>query len=200
MHAETLRDEWTVKLPFAGYSVGKLELKAQNLKGQSPSEFSVLTFKFFDKIVWDDPDFARYASYVAASHRALPRRSAAGREGGDPRQTSLPVVIGAGSHPFPFRTRKLSLLPPMVLHGKLCGRVGRCRHFSGKPASFGSRAFVCTETVSPHTVSHAAWALFLGPPRMPGGGVEEQVAARIFQEAREFWLAGFCLYRNRQAA
>src|SRR5262245_26760080 len=31
--------------------------------------------------------------------------------------TSFPVVIGAGSHPFPFRTRKLSLLPPMVLHG-----------------------------------------------------------------------------------
>src|ERR1051326_3211312 len=29
----------------------------------------------------------------------------------------FPVVIGAGSHPFPFRTRKLSLLPPMVLHG-----------------------------------------------------------------------------------
>ena len=39
------------------------------------------------------------------------------------------MVIGAGSHPFPFRTRKLSLIPPMVLHGKLCGRVGRCRHF-----------------------------------------------------------------------
>jgi hypothetical protein len=37
------------------------------------------------------------------------------------------VVIGAGSHPFPFRTRKLSLLPPMVLHGKPCGRVGHCR-------------------------------------------------------------------------
>jgi hypothetical protein len=29
----------------------------------------------------------------------------------------FPVVIGEGSHPFPFRTRKLSLLPPMVLHG-----------------------------------------------------------------------------------
>jgi hypothetical protein len=28
---------------------------------------------------------------------------------------SFPVVIGAGSHPFPFRTRKLSLFPPMVL-------------------------------------------------------------------------------------
>jgi hypothetical protein len=32
-----------------------------------------------------------------------------------PQATSFPVVIGAGSHPFPFRTRKLSLPPPMVL-------------------------------------------------------------------------------------
>ena len=32
-----------------------------------------------------------------------------------PRTTNFPVVIGAGSHPFPFRTRKLSLPPPMVL-------------------------------------------------------------------------------------
>ena len=84
MHAETLRDEWTVKLPFAGYSVGKLELKAQNLKGQSPSEFSVLTFKFFDKIVWDDPDFARYASYVAASHRACRVEAPPGAKAGTP--------------------------------------------------------------------------------------------------------------------
>ena len=41
--------------------------------------------------------------------------------------TSFPVVIGAGSHPFPFRTRKLSLPPPMVLRAKVRGRVGRCR-------------------------------------------------------------------------
>jgi hypothetical protein len=27
-------------------------------------------------------------------------------------------------HPFPFRTRKLSSPAPMVLHGRLCGRVG----------------------------------------------------------------------------
>ena len=66
------------------------------------------------------------------------RRSLRSKRRRDPRQhksrekhprTSLPVVIGSGSHPFPFRTRKLSLIPPMVLHGKLCGRVGRCRHY-----------------------------------------------------------------------
>ncbi len=32
-------------------------------------------------------------------------------------QALFPVVIGEGSHPFPFRTRKLSPLPPMVLRG-----------------------------------------------------------------------------------
>src|SRR4051812_31089737 len=60
------------------------------------------------------------------------------------RDVEFPVVIGSGSHPFPFRTRKLSLIPPMVLYGKLYGRVGRCRHYL-EPASFGSRAFVCTD-------------------------------------------------------
>ena len=44
-----------------------------------------------------------------------------------PQAASMPVVIGSGSHPFPFRTRKLSLIPPMVLHAQVCGRVGRCR-------------------------------------------------------------------------
>ena len=52
--------------------------------------------------------------------------------------TEFPVVTGAGSHPFPFRTRKLSLLPPMVLRGKLRGRVGRCREFF--PARRSNRA------------------------------------------------------------
>ena len=42
----------------------------------------IFSWSLFD-IVWDDPDFARCASCVAAG---LPRRSAAGCEGGDPRQ------------------------------------------------------------------------------------------------------------------
>ena len=45
----------------------------------------------------------------------------------------FPVAIGEGSHPFPCRTRPLSPLPPMVLHGKPCGRVGHCRDFSPTP-------------------------------------------------------------------
>src|SRR6476646_9453879 len=37
------------------------------------------------------------------------------------------VVTGSVTKKFPFRTRKLSSLPPMVLHAKVCGRVGHCR-------------------------------------------------------------------------
>ena len=49
-------------------------------------------------------------------------------------ENSFPVVVSRGSHPFPSRTRKLSLLEPMVLHGQLCGRVGSRRDYYPKPA------------------------------------------------------------------
>src|SRR5258707_14808016 len=41
----------------------------------------------------------------------------------------FPVVISRRPHPIPSRTRKLSSSEPMVLHGKPCGRVGRCRDY-----------------------------------------------------------------------
>ena len=37
--------------------------------------------------------------------------------------------MAKGKRPAPFRTRKLSLSAPMVLHGRLCGRVGRRRTY-----------------------------------------------------------------------
>src|SRR3954468_21009959 len=37
------------------------------------------------------------------------------------------VVIAVGKRPVSFRTRKLSLPAPMVLHSGGCGRVGRRR-------------------------------------------------------------------------
>src|SRR5579872_6415378 len=106
MHTRNAACMWKVKLPFAGYSV----------------------VSFFEKrIVWDDPtSFARELRRGRRDKLAATRRRSA-KAG--PQAPSLPVVIGAGSHPFPFRTRKLSLLPPMVLCGKLHGRVGRCRHY-----------------------------------------------------------------------
>src|SRR3989338_7830352 len=108
MHAETLRECGSVKLPFAGYSV-------RSLKKEPTLNASAY------EIVWDD---RRSALRVACELRCT---------SADPRQNSLPVVIGSGFHPFPFRTRKLSLIPPMVLCGKLHGRVGRCRHYYQSP-------------------------------------------------------------------
>ena len=40
----------------------------------------------------------------------------------------LSVILPRGFHPFPSRTRKLSPAGPIVLHAKVCGRVGSCRH------------------------------------------------------------------------
>ena len=40
-----------------------------------------------------------------------------------------PVTIAGRSHLFPSRTQKLSSLAPMILGGKLPGKVGRCRFF-----------------------------------------------------------------------
>src|SRR5215831_3470727 len=107
MHAETLRGVGRAKLPFAEYSV--VAVVAPRLQPGLTTLF---------EIAWDDQ---RRALRVACEWR---------RSTENPRQPSLPVVIGSGSHPFPFRTRKLSLIPPMVLYGKLYGRVGRCRHYS----------------------------------------------------------------------
>jgi hypothetical protein len=46
----------------------------------------------------------------------------------------FPVTIAAESHPFPSRTRKLSLHAPMVLGGIPPGRVGRRRNISKQKA------------------------------------------------------------------
>src|SRR5690606_21046545 len=48
---------------------------------------------------------------------------------------SFPVAMERGKHPFPSRTRKLSPSSPMVLHGRPCGRVGRCRSQFPRPPS-----------------------------------------------------------------
>ena len=101
-------DSGKKKLPFAGYSdvVGP---------GLRPGRQRSL------QIVWDDLRSSRADIWHAASEE--PQATKIPPHGG----SSFPVVIGEGSHPFPFRTRKLSPLPPMVLHAQVCGRVGHCR-------------------------------------------------------------------------
>ena len=44
------------------------------------------------------------------------------------KRISLPVILPRGKYPFPSRTRKSSPAGPIVLHAKVCGRVGRRRH------------------------------------------------------------------------
>src|SRR3954467_469632 len=58
------------------------------------------------------------------------------------RPRPFPVVIARGIHLFPFRTESLSLFAPMVLGGKLPGRVGRRRDIlKTEPPRGGSRRF-----------------------------------------------------------
>ena len=120
---------------------------------------------FFEKIVWDDPP-SRLRRDGAASPidgPAAPKLAAQAEVGPQAAQdpgkaypgTRMPVVIGSGSHPFPFRTRKLSLIPPMVLHGKLCGRVGRCRQYLNGPIA---------KAVGPFPFSFAHWACRMSSP------------------------------------
>ena len=47
----------------------------------------------------------------------------------------VPAVLPEGPHPIPSRTRKLRPSGPMVLQGKLCGRVGRRRELFPSPES-----------------------------------------------------------------
>src|SRR6266536_3346378 len=49
------------------------------------------------------------------------------------RVNRFPAALPEGPHPIPSRTRKLSPPGPMVLHGRPCGRVGRCRSLLGPP-------------------------------------------------------------------
>src|SRR5258708_30447298 len=70
--------------------------------------------------------------------------------------SSLSVITPRGFHPFPSRTRELSPAGPMVLHAKVCGRLGRRRHKikgqserSGWPFPFLRRA-VCLSKEPSH--------------------------------------------------
>ena len=54
----------------------------------------------------------------------------------------FPVAISRRPYPIPSRTRKSSFSEPMVLHGLLCGRVGRCRANLTKASTFTSRPLV----------------------------------------------------------
>ncbi len=99
--------------------------------------------RFFD-IVWDDLRSPRRMARPAENPRHQSTIAIGNATATPVAIATFPVVIGEGSHPFPFRTRKLSPLPPMVLRGKLRGRVGHCRDYLSSPSSdSGDGLFLC---------------------------------------------------------
>ena len=108
----------------------------------------------------------------------------------------LSVAIAVGSRPVPFRTRKLSLPAPMVLHSGGCGRVGHRRHLNfmkrvGDPCSAcwlggGSRpssfSWVVNGVPSPPLLCVHQWGPVFGPgPVSPCCAAGERRARSCFR-------------------
>ena len=69
------------------------------------------------------------------------------------------VAIAPGNHPFPFRTRKLSPVAPMVLGGQPPGRVGHRRtKQSERPPLRGSFRLRMLRILTPRTRLRRAWS------------------------------------------
>ena len=117
------------KLPFAGYSVVRptpgVERTLFVLKGLLGTTRLPLLLALRASV--DIVMLLSFSGFTRRSLRSSEGETPGSKIPGHKPGPSMPVVIGSGSHPFPFRTRKLSLIPPMVLRGKLRGRVGRCR-------------------------------------------------------------------------
>src|SRR5215207_9638446 len=69
----------------------------------------------------------------------------------EPHLHRVSVIMARGKHPVPFRTRKLSLSAPMVLHGGPCGRLGRRRTFTpqGWPFVATLEVFLRSSAIAP---------------------------------------------------
>ncbi len=82
--------------------------------------------------------------------------------------------MAEGSHPYPFRTRKLSPPAPMVLGGRLPGRVGRRRISLEKraaiwrPSSRFRRPVHVVHVCRPFALVSVG-STAMAPPRSPGG-------------------------------
>ena len=62
------------------------------------------------------------------------------------KQAMYPVMIAKRTHPFPYRTRKLSSFASMILGGRLPGKVERCRSMKERLCLTGvRRRFSCLE-------------------------------------------------------
>ena len=88
---------------------------------------------------------------------------------------NVSVAIAQGKRPVPFRTRKLSLAAPMVLHPRGCGRVGHRRTHPNRvnkkarttrfgPSSISRPSDLAGRAGCPRLVAEAEdrWCLALG--------------------------------------
>ena len=117
-------------------------------------------------------------------------------------QASFPVVVSRGPHPFPSRTRKLSLLEPMVLRGQLCGRVGSRRDYIeisslkfeiSKPAREISRAFFFSQGLTQLMPLHVVSAHEINSADLSGRAGHQRFSAVESEDyARENRFAGSC--------
>ena len=72
-----------------------------------------------------------------------------------------PVTIAGRPHLFPSRTQKLSSLAPMILGGKLPGKVGRCRFFISIKTYDGIKNCAECEALAPFFIAHSVAVCFL---------------------------------------
>ena len=99
------------------------------------------------------------------------------------RRQQVSVAIAEGSHPFPFRTRKLSLPAPMVLGPSGPGRVGRRRISHTSPAYAGLVAFL--PPVRDASMRRPGVAISLPVRSAPIGGVHRGVSCHVERPSPE---------------
>ena len=88
-----------------------------------------------------------------------------------PVSETVPVAMAEGKHPVPYRTRKLSLPAPMVLHAGACGRVGdrRTTHHPRRGPGTPPRAPTpCGGTTIQQPHQHQTPHQTTGTTRQPG--------------------------------
>src|SRR6266536_2047386 len=86
------------------------------------------------------------------------------------RVNRFPAALPEGPHPIPSRTRKLSPPGPMVLHGRPCGRVGRCRSLLGPPVFIDW---------GPFSFPELGVGLLLGGGAVEGSGADQVASALV---------------------
>ena len=156
----------SVKLPFAGCSVVTDIAGLQNFQDCRISLPAILQSShpaisaFFEKIVWDEPRLRSLTRATSRQAEACLAEAPQGAEAGNPRHqvaqvSQKPASEFAGGHrsrvtPVPIPNTEVK---PATADGTVWETVWESRSLPAvisKPASMGSRAFVCTAAHFPN--------------------------------------------------